>query len=74
MTVTKYFNLEGEVSVQRERANKFSPDAKLLGKAIALCSDATYENGEGTGDPTEIALLALGTKRSIPLWPRLSRT
>ena len=26
-------------------------------KTLVLCSDATYENGEGTGDPTEIALV-----------------
>ena len=28
-----------------------------LQKPWFLCSDATYENGHGTGDPTEIALL-----------------
>ncbi len=56
MTVTKYFNLsEGEVSVEKKK--DLSEDAKLLAEAMALCSDATYKNGEGTGDPTEIALL-----------------
>jgi Ca2+-transporting ATPase len=56
MTVTRYFNLsEGEVSVAKKK--ELSEDAKLLAEAMVLCSDATYENGEGTGDPTEIALL-----------------
>jgi Ca2+-transporting ATPase len=59
MTVTKYFNLsEGEVSVVN-RGN-VSEDTKLLAKAMILCSDATYEREEGTGDPTEIALLIFG--------------
>lgn len=31
-------------------------------KSFALCTDATYENGQGTGDPTEIALLAYAEK------------
>ncbi len=61
MTVTKYFNLtEGEVTVERENGNDTADDAKLLAKAMILCSDATYEHGKGTGDPTEIALLILG--------------
>jgi Ca2+-transporting ATPase len=59
MAVTKYFNLsEGEVSV--EKKEDVPEDAKLLAKAMILCSDATYENEEGTGDPTEIALLIFG--------------
>jgi len=60
MTVTKYFNFEqGEVSVDNNN-KKFGQDAELLAKAMILCSDATYENGKGTGDPTEIALLVFG--------------
>ncbi len=60
MTVTSYFNLEGEVSVERDKKNNATEDVKLLAKAMILCSDATFENGQGTGDPTEIALLVLG--------------
>ena len=63
MTVIKYFNLEGEVIVEQE--NSPSDDARLLAKAMVLCSDATYENGEGTGDPTEIALLIFGDDLGI---------
>lgn len=35
-------------------------------KSFVLCSDATFENGEGTGDPTEIALVVLGEKYHMP--------
>lgn len=34
-------------------------------KTFVLCSDATYENGQGTGDPTEIALVAYGEQNDI---------
>jgi Ca2+-transporting ATPase len=57
MTVKTYFNLDGEIAVERNSKNNSTEDAKLLVKAMILCSDATYENGHGTGDPTEIALL-----------------
>ncbi len=65
MTVTRYFNTEGEISVEREKENPATADARLLAKAMILCSDATYENGEGTGDPTEIALLMFGDDLGI---------
>jgi Ca2+-transporting ATPase len=65
MTVTAYFNLDGEVTVKREKENTANEDAKLLAKAMILCSDATWENGNGTGDPTEIALLLLGDDLGI---------
>lgn len=60
MTVTTCFNLEGEIAVTRNMKNSATEDAVLLAKAMILCSDATYTNGHGTGDPTEIALLLLG--------------
>jgi Ca2+-transporting ATPase len=60
MRVTKYFNLCGEVTVEKGRENIAAPDAELLAKAMILCSDATFGNDEGTGDPTEIALLLFG--------------
>ncbi len=65
MTVTRYFNTEGEVSIEREKENPATADVRLLAKAMILCSDATYENGEGTGDPTEIALLIFGDEIGI---------
>jgi len=57
MTVIRYFSLEGEQPIERGAVNSASPDAQLLAKAMVLCSDATWESGSGTGDPTEIALL-----------------
>ena len=40
-------------------------DETELIKSLVLCSDATYVNGEGTGDPTEIALIILGNKYNL---------
>jgi len=60
MTVTRYFNLEGENDVEPGQVNPANEDAKLMAKAMILCSDATFQNGHGTGDPTEIALLVFG--------------
>ncbi len=39
-------------------------EAQLI-TSLVLCSDATYENGQGTGDPTEIALIILGDKYNL---------
>jgi Ca2+-transporting ATPase len=63
MTVTSSFTLEGLSTVGME--NKNSEELKFLAKAMILCSDASYDNGEGTGDPTEIALLVMGDKLGI---------
>lgn len=65
MTVTEYFNMEGDVSLEGGKANPAPADANMLAKAMILCSDATYDNGKGTGDPTEIALLVFGDKLGI---------
>lgn len=65
MTVKSYFNLEGEIAVERNSKNNPTEDEKLIAKAMVLCSDATYKNGRGTGDPTEIALLLLGDDLGI---------
>lgn len=42
-----------------------NPDERELIKSLVLCSDATYVNGQGTGDPTEIALIILGDKYNL---------
>jgi Ca2+-transporting ATPase len=34
-------------------------------KALVLCSDATFEHGESTGDPTEIALVVFGDQNKL---------
>lgn len=66
MTVVKYytFNNLKEVS-STETSIVASKDETELIKTLVLCSDATYENGEGTGDPTEIALIGFGNKYNL---------
>jgi Ca2+-transporting ATPase len=41
-------------------------DEKELIKSFVLCSDATCEHGESTGDPTEVALVVLGNRYNLP--------
>lgn len=65
MTVTSYYNLEGEITVQHDQENPATEDVKLLAKAMILCSDATFEKDHGTGDPTEIALLLFGDQLGL---------
>ncbi len=60
MTVTRYFTLDSDKQVLRDGNNESGEDALMLAKAMILCSDATFEDGKGTGDPTEIALLLFG--------------
>lgn len=56
MTVVKHYTVD---SANEEHS------VDLI-KALVLCSDATYENGEGTGDPTEIALVVYGEENNLP--------
>ncbi len=65
MTVTTLFNLEGEMPVERNQKNTASNDAMIMAKSLILSSDATFEKGHATGDPTEIALLLLGDDLGI---------
>jgi Ca2+-transporting ATPase len=65
MTVVKSFTINGEFAVERDKANAVTEDAKMLAKTMILSSDATWENGKGTGDPTEISLLLLGDDLGI---------
>ncbi|MEA4960290.1 cation-translocating P-type ATPase [Lutispora sp.] len=67
MTVVKYYTLNNlkHVSAGETGFKAFKDEAELI-KSFVLCSDATYENGKGTGDPTEIALVVLGDKYNLP--------
>ena len=60
MTVTELFTADGLVVLENADNPAISKAAKLLSDGMILCSDATLDNGEATGDPTEIALLVLG--------------
>ena len=37
-------------------------DGGELLRSLVLCSDATYDNGQSTGDPTEVALVVAGDR------------
>lgn len=67
MTVVKTYTLNNfnEIPHEKTAARALDNDTLELIRSFVLCSDATYENGEGTGDPTEIALVVLGYKFNI---------
>jgi len=65
MTVVKTYTLNNLKDLSGSEVPQANDDTKQLIRSFVLCSDATYENGEGTGDPTEIALVALGHKYNI---------
>lgn len=61
MTVVKYYTYKQLTEVTEAGENTLSEAADLF-KALVLCSDATYKDGHGTGDPTEVALIHLGQR------------
>ncbi|MBP2032260.1 Ca2+-transporting ATPase [Clostridium algifaecis] len=63
MTVTKFYanNKLEDIS----SFNLKNPTQKLLMNSMMLCNDATYSENSKTGDPTEIALLEVGSKFNI---------
>lgn len=65
MTVTQIYTTDGLLNVEDHTDGKVSPEAELLAKGMIVCSDATLHQGEATGDPTEVALLALGDNIGI---------
>ncbi len=66
MTVVQQYTLGHLTEVEQTGIGLVStPDEKELIKSLVLCSDATYVNGQGTGDPTEIALIVLGNKYKL---------
>ncbi len=66
MTVVKHYTLNNLKDIPAaETSFKANNDEAELIKTFVLCSDATYENGESTGDPTEVALVVLGDKYEL---------
>ena len=66
MTVVKTYTLSNaEAIAEAEISSPVAGDELELLKAMALCTDATYEKGESTGDPTEVALVVLGDKHGV---------
>jgi P-type Ca2+ transporter type 2C len=66
MTVVKYYTLNNlkDVPIKGDGPEANIDDKELI-KTFVLCSDATFENGQGTGDPTEIALVILGDRYNL---------
>lgn len=64
MTVQEVFTFTDSTQKISEKT-QLSAEGVLLSSAMVLSSDATLENGEGTGDPTEIALLHLADELNI---------
>jgi Ca2+-transporting ATPase len=66
MTVVKHYT-KGSLNNVEQTASGLTAatDVAELIKSLVLCSDATYENGQGTGDPTEVALIILGDKYNL---------
>lgn len=66
MTVTKYYTFGhiSDVPPSAENLTCTIEESELI-KTLVLCSDATYDNGQGTGDPTEVALIVLGNKYNM---------
>src|SRR5690606_6807137 len=60
MSVTQVYTTQGLLDLDEHVPNDVPNAAKFAAKAMILCSDATLHNDDATGDPTEIALLALG--------------
>lgn len=66
MTVVKHYTHKTLTDVGQTATNLVgSQDEMELIKTLVLCSDATHENEQGTGDPTEVALIVLGNKYNI---------
>lgn len=63
MTVVQTYTYENLHQLDSSEARyEVSHDEKVLIKSFVLCSDATANENESTGDPTEIALVVLGNK------------
>jgi len=61
MTVVKMYN----GNVWENTSGKPDESFDALMRAMILCSDATFDQGEATGDPTEVALVVLGLNQGI---------
>ncbi len=66
MTVVKHYTLNNlkEVPQAQDTLSALKDEGELI-RTLVLCSDATYENEQGTGDPTEIALIVLGNRYNL---------
>ena len=63
MTVTKYYTNESLKTASDVKITTL--EDKLLLENLILCNDATYSKDSKTGDPTEIALLEIGSNNNL---------
>jgi len=63
MTVVKFYTMDKFRDVPAEGSGfEALPEEQQLIKSFVLCSDATFDEGKETGDPTEVALVILGQR------------
>ena len=67
MTVLKHYTLNNSVDIDitKDESTTNDDDVKEMIKSLVLCSDATANKEESTGDPTEIALIVLGNRHGM---------
>lgn len=67
MTVLKHYTLNNSVDIDIKKDESTTTDdgVKEMIKSFVLCSDATANQDESTGDPTEIALIVLGNRHGM---------
>ncbi len=76
MTV-EYYYVDGR-KIPAENIDVMCPVEKQMLRYSILCNDSSNSNGEELGDPTEVALIALGDALGVPaqrvraVYPRLS--
>ncbi|WP_446898563.1 calcium-translocating P-type ATPase, PMCA-type [Clostridium sp. LBM24168] len=63
MTVTKFYVINRLENISGLNIKNMSE--RILLENMMLCNDATYSEDAKTGDPTEIALLEVGTKFNV---------
>lgn len=63
MTVVEFFVNAKSTRVTLDMPK--NPELIRLSEGMTLCSDATYDNGISTGDPTEVALLVFSDELGI---------
>jgi len=66
MTVVKHYTLDNLLDLESGNETlQADAETQALITSFVLCSDATYENGQSTGDPTEVALVVMGDRYNL---------
>lgn len=66
MTVVKHYTLDNLQDLEATNGTlQADSETQALITSFVLCSDATYENGQSTGDPTEVALVVMGERYDL---------